>query len=355
MHERHLEPEHTAPRAGVDQLDALGREPLERRLDVTDLVRDVVHALAALGEEATDGRVLLEGCKELDAALAEPHGRRLDTLLLDPFAVLEPAAEEPLVRPHGGVEVLDGDADVMDRACLHRGDATALCDMLAEMRRAVIVASLAVLALAGCGSGSKTNGEEKKTAEQVVADAQAAAKSASIVHVVGSGTDNGQPLKLDLWVGDGKGKGHLEEGGLAFDIVRVGNTVYVKGSAAFWKQFGGDAAAALLHDRWVKAPTTRDQVKSIVGLTDKSQFFSSILGQHGKIENKGIVDYQDAKVVEVRDTTQGGSLYVASTGTAYPVAVKGGKNQGDIAFSGWNADVAVVAPKNAVDLSSFGG
>ena len=117
------------------------------------------------------------------------------------------------------------------------------------MRRLVLVGLLAVLALAACGGGKKTNGEEKKSAAQVVADAQAAAKSASIVHVVGGGTDNGQPIKLDLWVGDGKGKGHLEEGGLSFDIVRVGQTVYVKGGAAFWKQFGGAAAAALLHDK----------------------------------------------------------------------------------------------------------
>jgi len=223
------------------------------------------------------------------------------------------------------------------------------------VRRLVLIGFVAVLALAACGGGKKTNGEEKKTAAQVVADAQAAAKSATIVHVVGGGTDNGQPIKLDLWVGDGKGKGHLEEGGVAFDIVRVGNTVYVKGGSAFWTRFGGAAAAALLHDKWVKVPTTQAQVKSIIGLTDKSLFLASILGQHGKIENRGIVDYQSEKVVEIRDTTQGGSLYVASEGTAYPVAVKGGRNQGDIAFTDWNASESVVAPKNAVDLSALGG
>lgn len=223
------------------------------------------------------------------------------------------------------------------------------------MRRLALVGLLAVLALAACGGGSKTNGEEKKPAAQVVADAQAAAKSASIVHVVGGGVDNGQPIKLNLWVGDGKGKGHLEEGGLSFEIVRVGDTVYVKGGAAFWKRFGGAAAAALLHDKWVKAPTTQAQVQQITGLVDKTLLFSSILGQHGKIENRGIVDYKGQKVVEIRDTTQGGSLYVASEGTAYPVAVKGGKNQGDIDFSDWNASESVVAPKNAVDLSALGG
>lgn len=357
MHERHLEAEHPAPRTGVDQLDPFRRETLERGRHVAHLVRDVVHPLAALGEEPAHGRVLLERGEQLDPAAAEAHRRRLDSLILDPLPMLEPAAEQALVGPDGGVEIRDGDADVMDGSCFHHGDATAAYAMLAEMRRAVIVASLValVLAVAGCGGGKKTNGEDKKSAAQVVADARAAAKSASIVHVVGGGTDNGQPIKLDLWVGNGKGKGHLEENGLSFDIVRVGKTVYVKGSAAFWKKFGGAAAAALLHDKWVKVPTTQAQVQSIIGLTDKNLFLSSILGQHGKIENKGLTDYQGQKVVEIRDTTQNGSLYVAGEGTAYPVALKGGKNQGDIAFTDWNASETVVAPKDAVDLSGLGG
>jgi hypothetical protein len=356
MHERHLEPEHPAARAGVDQLDAFGGELIERGGHVADLVGDVVHPLAALGEEAADGRVLLEGRQELDPAVAETHRRRLDPLVVDPLPMLEPAAEQPLVRPDGRVEILDRDADVMDGLRLHHGDATAVYAMLAAVRRLALLGLVALLGLAACGGGKKTNGEESKSAAQVVADAQAAAKSASIVHVVGGGVDNGRPIKLNLWIGDGKGKGHLEEGGLSFDLVRIGKTVYVKAGAAFWKRFGGAAAAALLHDKWVKAPTAQAQVQQITGLVDKTLFFSSILGQHGKIENRGIVDYRGQKVVEIRDTTQGGSLYVASEGTAYPVAVNGGKNQGDVDFTDWNAtDEPIVAPKNAVDLSALGG
>ena len=131
MHERHLEPEHAAARAGVDQLDPLGREPLERCRHVAHLVRDVVHPLAALGEEPADRRVLLERREQLDPALAETHRRSLDPLILDALAMLEPAAEQALVRANGRVEIRDGNADVMDGTCFHRGDATAVCAMLA--------------------------------------------------------------------------------------------------------------------------------------------------------------------------------------------------------------------------------
>lgn len=226
--------------------------------------------------------------------------------------------------------------------------------MLAPMARRATLALLVVLALAGCGGGSKSNGEAGKSAAQVVADAQSAAENATIVHVVGSGIDNGKPLKLDLWIGNGRGKGHLEEGGLAFDLVRLGDTVYIKGGPAFWKSFGGAGAAQLLADKWVKAAASNSELASLTPLTDKKKFFAGILGQHGKIENRGETDYKGQKAVEIRDTTQGGSLYVAAEGTPYPVALQGGKQQGDVAFSDWDASESIEAPKGALDFSAFG-
>ena len=216
------------------------------------------------------------------------------------------------------------------------------------------MALIVVLVVAGCGSGRKTNGEAQKTAAQVVADAQHAAGGAPLVHVVGSGTDNGRPLKIDLWVGDQKAKGHLEENGLGFDVVRVGDDEYIKGSDAFLKQFAGAGVAALLHDKWLKGSATHGQLAALASLTDKATLFKGILGQHGKIENRGETAFNGQKVVEIRDTTQGGSLYVASTGTPYPVAVKGGAQQGDIAFSDWNSGETIAAPKGAVDLGTLG-
>lgn len=354
MHERDLEAEHAVAGALVDQLDPLLRQLGERGLDVGHLVGDVMHPLAALREEAADGGVVAERCQELDAALADAHRRRLDPLVLDPPAMLEPPAEQALVRRDRGVEVGNGDADVVNGPCVHRGDATAAYDMLAAMARRLVLALVVVAALAGCGGGAKSNGEAKKTAEQVVTDAQTAAVAASIVHVVGQGTDNGSPLKIDLWVGDGKSKGHLEESGLGFDVVRIGDVIYIKGGSAFLTKFAGAGAAALLHDKWLKGSATSGQLASLASLTDKKQFFQGVLGQHGKVENKGETDYHGTKAVEIRDTTQGGSLFVAATGTPYPVALEGGKQQGNITFSDWGGSETIEAPKGAVDLSSLG-
>ena len=78
------------------------------------------------------------------------------------------------------------------------------------------------------------------------------------------------------------------------------------------------------------------------------------MGLDDKIENKGETDYKGQKAVEIRDTTQNGSLYVAAEGTPYPIALAGGKQQGDVTFAEWNADEPIAAPKDAVYLSSLG-
>jgi hypothetical protein len=222
------------------------------------------------------------------------------------------------------------------------------------MGRRLLVGLAVVVGFAGCG-GSSSNGEAKKSAEQVVADAQKAAVGASSVHVTGHITDNGTPLAIDLTLLKGKkGKGNLSEQGLKFDVIRVGDTVYIRGSDAFLKQFAGADAAALLHGKWLKGSATKSQFAALAPLTDESQLFKAALGQHGKLTNKGETTFQGQKVVEIVDTTQGGKLYVAAAGDPLPVALRGSKQQGSVNFSDWNAHATVEAPKGAVDLSQFG-
>jgi hypothetical protein len=225
------------------------------------------------------------------------------------------------------------------------------------MARRFLLAAALVGALAGCG-GSSSNGEAKKTADQVVADAQKAALSASSVHVSGTITDNGTPLAVDLTIVKGKGgKGTLSESGLTFQLVRIGDTAYIKGSEAFLRKFAGAGAATLFHDKWLKGSASTGRLAALAPLTDAEKLIKAALGQHGTLANKGETDYKGEKVVEIDDTTQqGGRLYVAATGDPFPVALKGSTQQGSIAFDDWNdAEATVEAPKGAIDLSQLGG
>jgi hypothetical protein len=221
------------------------------------------------------------------------------------------------------------------------------------MRLATIAAPLAAVALfAGCGGsgGSKSNGEASKTADQIIADAQAAALGASAVHVFGSAGAN-LVVNLHLVAGKG-GEGRMTANGLTFDIIRIDGFAYFKGDAAFWQQFGGAAAATLFKGRWLKAPATTGRLASLTPLTDITKLFSAILTSHGTLTVGKETTIGDQPAIGIVDTAQGGTLYVATTGKPYPVALRK-SGSGAITFDEWDAPVKLTAPSDAVDISQL--
>ena len=363
MDEGDLEPEHAAPRRLIDQLGACVRQMREGRPDVIDLVRDMVHSRAALCEEAADGGVLAERAEQLEPALADADGRRLDALLLHARAMFEPRAEQALVGVEGAVEILDRETDVMHRA--GRFHLAIVFERLAPtMRASALALVLTAALLAGCGSSgssgttAKPNGEASKPAGRVLADAEGAATNASSAHISGNITSGGTPITVDLTTARGKGgKGSMSTNGLKFDLVRIGDTVYVRGSDAFYKHFAGAAVAQLLHNRWIKGSATHGRLKSLAELTNLRALFARINADPGKIVNDGKTTYKGRQVVALRSLGDDSKLYVAATGKPYPVAIVGNKDgqSGAVTFDDWNKSVSLSAPSDALDISQFGG
>lgn len=120
MHERDLEAEQPTMRLEVDQLHALVREPLQLAAQVGDLVRDVVHARATLGDEPAHVRVGTEGAQELDAAPAHSDSGSLHALVGHRLTLLELGAEDAPVRVDRFVEVHDRHPQMMNPLRLHR-------------------------------------------------------------------------------------------------------------------------------------------------------------------------------------------------------------------------------------------
>ena len=114
MDECDLETEHPAAGRLVDQLDAVGLESGELRAEIGGFERDVVDARPALREELADRRVGAERGEQFDAGVPKPQRRRLDALVLDTLTVLERGAEERRPARDRGVQVVDGDPDVVD-------------------------------------------------------------------------------------------------------------------------------------------------------------------------------------------------------------------------------------------------
>src|SRR5262245_46590209 len=107
MDESNLEAEHALPRRLVDQLSARVGQMRESGANVVDLGRDVGHSATAGRQKAAAARVLAQRPEELGPPPADPDGCGLDALLLHARAMLEPGAEQALVRVERTVEILD--------------------------------------------------------------------------------------------------------------------------------------------------------------------------------------------------------------------------------------------------------
>ena len=219
----------------------------------------------------------------------------------------------------------------------------------------ILAVCVSVLAagIAGCG-GTSDNGVGAKSPDAIVASASNAVSGVKSVHVFGTVTSQGSPITLDLRLIAGKGGGgRMSQNGLSFRIIDLHQTVYLNGSDAFWRHEGGNPAVQLFHGKWLKAPAT-GQFASIASLTDVQTLFSKLLSNHGTLAKGGTSTISGQKAIAIRDTTRGGTLYVATTGKPYPIQIsKTGPDGGRIGFDRYNESVSLSAPANAIDVSKL--
>jgi len=229
-------------------------------------------------------------------------------------------------------------------------------DRLCSPVRALCALAVASTLLAGCGgSGRSGNGLASKSPDQIVAAAKQAAAGAATVHVAGSIINEGKPISLNMELVAGKGaKGHLSLEGLGIDVVAVEHAFYLNGSAGFYRHIAGPAAAQLLQGKWLKAPASGGNFASLAQLTDLSTLIDTTLRSHGKLASAPASTVQGRKAVGVTDTTRGGTLYVAATGTPYPLEItKAGASAGTITFDRWNQPVTLAPPANPININQL--
>ena len=173
-----------------------------------------------------------------------------------------------------------------------------------------------------------------------LAQVKEAVAAATSVHIVGTGTTGGQPLALNLkLVKDKGGAGHVTVNGLSFDIVRIGDKAYFKGSSSFWSKFGGSAAAQLFNGKWLMAPANKGELASFTPLTNLTALTNQVLASHGTLKMGDTTEINGQPAVAIVDQSNGGTLYVATTGPAYPLKLTPGKGKGAITFSDWDQPV----------------
>ncbi|REK85477.1 hypothetical protein DY245_37705 [Streptomyces inhibens] len=225
-------------------------------------------------------------------------------------------------------------------------------------RAALVGAACAALAaaLAGCGAkedpDAGTNGVGKLPAAKIESKARAAAEHADTVHLSGNVVSQGRTYKLDMSLAEDGAKGELTTKAAAFQLLRVGNALYLKADAAFWagEKSGSSgapdqAAAQKLGGKYVKVPAADPVYKRFSGFTDKDTLLAGLLGLHGKLTTGDRSDLDGVRTIRISaGAGSGGTLDVSLEGTPYPLRLQRAGGAGVVRFDAWDKSVDLKAP-----------
>lgn len=247
--------------------------------------------------------------------------------------------------------------------------------------RVLFAVSAAALVAAGCGDSSDTpaaSGSGSATASasasagggdniadlpatEILTKAEAALKAAPSVHLKGSGSSEGQTFEIDMRYGEGqKAIGSITSAGQKIELIRSGQTVYMKADAKFWQSTAGAEAAKLLGGKYLKAPLTDQRVAALAEFTDKDQFTSQVLKPDGTVTKgeKKTVNGTEAIGLKSSGSSGGGTLYI-STKDSLPLQIvpeASGKDVGQLDFLDYGETVDVQEPPAAqvIDVAKLG-
>jgi hypothetical protein len=263
--------------------------------------------------------------------------------------------------------------------------------------------SVTILALAACGSneaGGSDSGTSEgaaqaadktypgKTAQQIMDASRAAVTKTTSVKIHGKSGGEGQSIVFDMARDDTKGMvGEVTINGAPLKLRQIGDITYAQASTQFLATLGpmGTSMSSVLGTKWLMAdPNSLAAIASSTGdgvmnafttyETAASTLNASVPpgAKLQRVAGKPVDGVQTTGIAFSAPmppeaaaaisssggqppATLTGTVYIAATGTPYPVAIQ--SNGGvDITLSGWGKPVKLVAPskKQTVSLSQLG-
>ncbi|HWU11702.1 MAG TPA: hypothetical protein VN520_36030 [Streptomyces sp.] len=215
----------------------------------------------------------------------------------------------------------------------------------------VLCAGLAVAltACAGEDPDKGTNGVGKLTAAQIDRKARAAADAADAVRLTGKLVGKGGTYTLDMQLSGNGGTGSVTSQQNTFALLRIGDELFLKADAAFWKgESGGDEsdqAADKLGGKYVKVPEDDPTYQQMRGFTEKKTLLDGVLALHGKINKGDRATIGGVRTVQIMGGKgEGGALDVSLKGTPYPLRVARGGGGGTVTLADWGKAFPLEAP-----------
>lgn len=196
-----------------------------------------------------------------------------------------------------------------------------------------------------------TNGVAKLPPATVEQRAKTAAETAPTVRLAGTVVSKGQTFRLDMRLRDNGGVGEVSTKGSTFQLLRVGDDLYLKAGADFYGDPGSDkdskAAAQKLDDKYVKVPTGDPAYQQFSGFTDKKVLLADLFVLDGELKIGDHRKVDGTKTIAL-DGTKGGSLDISLKGTPYPLRYQRAGNAGTLTLSDWGEEFTLAAPKKSV-------
>ena len=228
-------------------------------------------------------------------------------------------------------------------------------------RLVLVPIALAAALVAGCNTKSdeattppaaSDNGVASLTADEILARATTALNSAQSFKAKGEITSDGNKVGIDMQFSGKDFKGNMSGEGMQFEIIKVGNDVYLKAPDEVWQTLLPPAALALIKGKYLKVDASNPQFGSLASSFDTSEI----------LKPEGTVTKGEAKVVNGVPTIalvdgEAGTLYIATQGEPYPIRLEGKAGEGAVDFSEFNASATVAAPPagEVFDLKSITG
>ncbi|MCB5166952.1 hypothetical protein LG634_19160 [Streptomyces bambusae] len=238
-----------------------------------------------------------------------------------------------------------------------------------RLRRAAVVGALcAGLAVAATGCGEDpdkgTNGVGKLAADAIEAKARSAATEADAVRLSGTVVSGGKSFTLDMRLKADGGAGRVKASGSTFELLRVGEELYLKADAEFWGRkpadatgspaptpsgtadgADGEAAADKLGDKYVKVPAGDPSYKQLRGFTEMDVLLDGLLGLNGKLEKGAYRKVGSVRTIEITaDKGAGGRLDVSLIGTPFPLRLERAGGAGIMELADWDKPFTLTAP-----------
>ena len=194
----------------------------------------------------------------------------------------------------------------------------------------------------------KPNGVEELGPKQILKQANAAAMSARSVHIIGESPQ----ASLDLVVTKDSSDGKRTAGDTTLQTRVVDGVIYIKADEAYWTQAFNAKKAKKIGTKWVAGELSNPKLKSFKQTSTMGPLMRQFLqsDDSATVGEVGVALGQPA--VPLTQTV--GTLWVATTGKAYPLLLTSAPEQTEaskVDFTQWDKKVVIKAPAKKQTIS----